>query len=570
MKVDIRPGSLIDEGADALIIGVAPDRELTGQAAAIDAQLDGALKAALNDSNFSGKIGATQVIPTLGRAKARRVVATGTGDAGTHNAANLSRAWGVAAKAARAAGAHTIVSDAPPADGLSVEKAFRAAAEGVRLALYRFLTYRTVNLPTGEIESVTFIDDRDEARAGVELGDAIGQGVCLARDLGNQPADVLYPDEFAVQAQQVALENDMSCVVYDRPALEKMGAGAIVAVGKGSERDPRMIHLTWKPSGESKGSIAFIGKGITFDTGGMNLKPTGGIESMKFDMCGGAAVLGAMSVVPSLNLPYTVHGIIAAAENMPSGTAYRPGDILHTLNGKTVEIISTDAEGRLVLADALTYASRQGIDAMIDLATLTGSSVVALGKQGTSVFSSDEGLAGEILAAADWNGEKMWRMPLWEEYHDLLKGDYADLKNSGGRWGGAIFAALFLREFTEGTAWAHLDIAGPAWADQETDLAPKGATGHAVRTLLTLLLNRAGQVNQEIRVLYLRGVHDGSTHGAPVFLSVRFCYWAELSRTQLSVSCRPSTIEVLGRQPSTCSARSFDRTLCLMSPGRSS
>ncbi len=231
-----------------------------------------------------------------------------------------------------------------------------------------------------------------------------------------------------MQAQQVALENDMSCVVYDRAALENMGAGAIVAVGKGSERDPRMIHLSWKPAGESKGSIAFVGKGITFDTGGMNLKPTGGIEAMKFDMCGGAAVLGAMSVVPSLNLPYTVHGIIAAAENMPSGTAYRPGDVLHTMNGKTVEIISTDAEGRLVLADALTYTARLGVDSMIDLATLTGSSVVALGKQGTSVFSTDDALATDILAAANWNGELMWRMPLWDEYQGLLKGDYADLQ----------------------------------------------------------------------------------------------------------------------------------------------
>ena len=385
----------------------------SGDAASIDARLEGALKAALSDSEFSGKVGTTQVIPTLGRLPARRVVVTGVGSEANRTAYDVTRAWGAAARAARSAGAHTIVSAAPPSNDSSVADTFRAAAEGARLALYRFLSFRTIDLPSSDVESVTFLDDRAEARQGVELGDAIAKGVCLARDLGNLPADVLYPDEFAVRAQQVALENDLSCAVYDRQALENMGAGAIVAVGKGSEHDPRMIHLTYKPSGESKGSIAFIGKGITFDTGGMNLKPTGGIESMKFDMCGGAAVLGAMSVVPSLNLPYTVNGVIAAAENMPSGTAYRPGDILRTMNGKTVEIISTDAEGRLVLADALTYCARLGVDAMIDLATLTGSSVVALGKQGTSVFSDDDRLANEILGAADQNGEKMWRMPLW-------------------------------------------------------------------------------------------------------------------------------------------------------------
>ncbi len=493
MKIQIEAGNVAEQQADAIVLGIAPGRQLTGDAAVLDTRLDGALKAALDDSAFNGKVGSTQVIPTLGRLAGRRIVVTGVGETSTQKAHEITRAWGLAARAARSAGARTIISAEPPTDGISVSNAFRAAAEGVRLSLYRFLSYRTIDLPSADVESFTFVDNREEARAGVELGDAIAKGVCRARDLGNQPADVLYPDEFAVQAQQVALENDMSCVVYDVPALEKMGAGAIVAVGKGSERDPRMIHLTWKPSGESKGSIAFVGKGITFDTGGMNLKPTGGIEAMKFDMCGGAAVLGAMSVVPSLNLPYTVHGIITAAENMPSGTAYRPGDILHTMNGKTVEIISTDAEGRLVLADALTYASRLGVDSMIDLATLTGSSIVALGKQGTSVFSTDDNLAQDILSAANTNGEMMWRMPLWEEYHDQLKGDYADLKNSGGRWGGAIFAALFLREFTEGTPWAHLDIAGPAWSDQETDLAPKGATGHAVRTLLSVLLNRAGR-----------------------------------------------------------------------------
>lgn len=491
MQVEIHTGKLVELTVDALVLAVAPGRVLEGDATALDGRLNGALKQALEDSDFDGKVGSALVIPTLGQIPAKRLVVTGIGDAKGRRARDVTRAWGRAARAARDAGARTVASTAPPIRGDDITESFRAATEGVVLALYRFIVYRTVDLPSKEVDSFTFLDDRTEAHAGVAIGNAIAQGTCLARDLGNMPPDILYPETLALRAQEIALANDLSCVIYDREALEKMGAGAIVAVGKGSERDPRLIHLTYRPRGESRGTIAFVGKGITFDTGGMSLKPGGGMEEMKFDMCGGAAVLGAMSAIPALDLPYTVHGVVAGAENMPSGTAYRPGDILHTLNGKTIEIISTDAEGRLVLADALTYTSRLGVDAMIDLATLTGAAIVALGDQGTAVFSSDDSLANEILDAARWNAELMWHMPLWDEYQKLLKGSYADLRNSGGRPGGAIFAAMFLQEFIEGTPWAHLDIAGPAWNTKETELAPAGATGHGVRTLLTLLLNRA-------------------------------------------------------------------------------
>ncbi|HVX30120.1 MAG TPA: leucyl aminopeptidase [Nitrolancea sp.] len=491
MQVEIQPGNVLEFAVDALILGVAPGRALEGVAATLDDRLNGALKQALDDSDFNGKVGSALVLPTLGQLPAKRLVVTGLGEASDRQARDLTHAWGRAARAARDAGARSVASVAPPTVGDGIVASFRAATEGAVLALYRFLAYRTVDLPSKEVDTFVFIDDQAEARQGVEIGNVIAQGVCVARDLGNMPADVLYPETLALRAQEIALANDLSCVIYDREALEKMGAGAIVAVGKGSDHDPRLIHLTYKPRGESRGTIAFVGKGITFDTGGMSLKPGGGMEEMKFDMCGGAAVLGAMSALPALNLPYTVHGIVAGAENMPSGTAYRPGDILHTLNGKTIEIVSTDAEGRLVLADALTYTSRLGVDAMIDLATLTGAAVVALGDQGTAVFSSDDSLAGEILDAAKWNAELMWHMPLWDEYQRLLKGSYADLRNSGSRPGGAIFAAMFLREFIEDTPWAHLDIAGPAWSTKETDLAPVGASGHGVRTLLTLLLNRA-------------------------------------------------------------------------------
>lgn len=487
MNFELRAGSLAGVEADAILVAAGPDGALPEPETAVDERLDGAIRQALADAGFSGDVGKTLVIPTLGMLAAKRLVVTGIGPEGTRTPASIRRAWGLAARAARDAGARSLASAPPPTGGSA---ALQAAVEGVQLSTYQFLEYRTSTDANRELETVTFLTDANEAQQAVKTGDRIASGVGLARDLGNYPPDSLYPARLADIASEMAKELGVECRVYDRAALEEMGAGAILAVGKGSEREPRLIHLIWRPEGESTGSVALVGKAITFDTGGINLKPSGSIETMKIDMAGGAAVLGAMSVVPSLGLPFTVHGVIASAENMMSGSAFRPSDILRTMNGKTIEIGNTDAEGRLVLADALTYAAREGAEAMIDLATLTGASVVALGNQGTSLFGSDQKLVDEILAAASTNGELMWQMPMWDEYQDLIKGDVADLKNSGARTGGAIFGALFLREFTEGIPWAHLDIAGPAWSDSVHDLGPKGATGYGVRTLLTFLQNR--------------------------------------------------------------------------------
>src|SRR5690606_38967550 len=286
-------------------------------------------------------------------------------------------------------------------------------------------------------------------------------------------------------------DNELEYKEFDEEQLKEMGAGAMVAVGMGSSHPPRLIHLTYTPSGESKGTIAFVGKGITFDTGGMSLKTVDGIVTMKTDMAGGAAVLGAMRALAGLDLPYTVHGVIAAAENMPSDTAFRPGDVLTALNGKTIEIISTDAEGRLVLADALVYAARQGAAEMIDLATLTGAKVVALGAPSVAVFSNDDAMAKDVVAAGDEAGELFWHMPLWKELKKQINSDIADMKNSGGRGGGSITAALLLAEFAEGTKWAHLAIAGAATSDSATGYRVKGATGVGVRALINYLEAKA-------------------------------------------------------------------------------
>lgn len=491
MEIGLLPAVDIEREVNALVIPVRPGPELDPVGTEVDARLSGALTAALSDAAFSGTVGKSMVVPTLGRLPVRRVVLTGVGG-DSPTADEVRRAWAVGARAARDAGARSVVSAPPPTSDLGEERAYRAAVEGVRLGLYDFLEYRTMDRPERQVERFDIVGESDPARRGLAAGEAVAAAVSLARDLVNQPADAVYPERLAAIAQDIAPTAGLECVVHDPAALEEMGAGATLAVGKGSERGPRLIHLTYRPSGTSLGTIGLVGKAITFDTGGVNLKPTGsGLEHMKSDMAGGAAVLATMSALAALEVPFTVHGVIAAAENMLSGSAFRPGDVLRAMNGKTIEVISTDAEGRLVLADALTYTARQGAEVLIDLATLTGAAVVALGQQGTALYGTDQALVDDLVAATAWSGEKLWPMPLWDEYRELIRGDVADLKNSGGRWGGSITAALFLREFTEGLPWAHLDIAGPAWAEKVTDYAGKGGTGHGVSTLLAFLEQRA-------------------------------------------------------------------------------
>lgn len=487
MQFKLDTGTLADQEVDALIIPVAKDRTMTPEGAEVNRRLDGALEQALTAADFAGDVGKTVVLSTLGRLPAQWLVATGTGAADTRSADDIRRAWGAAARGARDAGATTIAGPPPTASGLTTEIAHRVAVEGILLASYRFLEYRTQNLPEREIHEVTFTGSGQDAKRGIDLGEKIANGVILARNLGNQPPDILYPERLAEIARDVADRTGLECRIFDRAALEKLGAAGIIQVGKGSAHEPVMIHLTYHPKGEARGTIGLVGKAITFDSGGLNLKPTDSMETMKIDKAGGCAVLGVMSIVSALDLPFVVHGVIPSAENMPGGSAYHPSDVFSALNGKTIEVANTDAEGRLILADALTYTARQGAEVMIDLATLTGACMVALGRDAAGVFGTDQGLVDTLLASGTWSGELMWQLPLWKEYLDLIKGDVADLKNSGGRWAGAITAALFLQEFTENVPWAHLDIAGPAWAEKVTTSSEKGATGFGVNTMIRFL-----------------------------------------------------------------------------------
>jgi leucyl aminopeptidase len=491
MKIEAVTGSLLDQQADSILITVGSDNQLYEGATEIDQAFDGQLQSALQSLGFTGKAGAVTVLPSLGRLSAERIVVAGLGDASELTIDKLRSTWGTAARKAREAGAKSVASTTPPltfgAAGL------RAAVEGTRLGLYQHLLYRSDSEKHSEIEKFTFAAADAEATQAIEAGSHLATGISLARDLVNAPGLDLYPERLAGRAWEIADEFGLECTVYDRAALVEMGAGAIVGVGQGSEREPRLIHLVYRPKGESKGVAGFVGKAITFDTGGVNLKPADGMRNMKMDMAGGAAVIGAMRAIAEIEPPFTVHGVIAAAENMPSHSSFRPGDVLKTLSGKTVEITNTDAEGRLVLADALTFTARQGAEFMIDLATLTGASVVAVGNAAASLYGTDDTLANDVLQAAEFSGERMWRMPLWDDYRKDLDSDIADIVNSGNRDGGAIKAALFLREFTHDVPWVHLDIAGPAWSSKEEGYRVKCGTGYGTHTLVTLLEQRANE-----------------------------------------------------------------------------
>ncbi|HEV2106904.1 MAG TPA: leucyl aminopeptidase [Thermomicrobiales bacterium] len=502
MDVTFQSGEPLTHAVDALVVPVTrtgDGPEVGGLAAEAAAKLGGELKTLIADARFTAKIGSTLRVPTLGNLPARHLILTGIGYPARLDADRVRRAWAAAALAARQSGAKTVASALPPAAGaLDGPASLLAAAEGIRLATYRFTKYygaaRKDDPVPAAVDRWTFVSDGVEANvaaAALDQAAAIAAGVSLARDLVNEPASVINPVSMADIAREVAKDAGLEITVLGPEELGKLGAGAMLAVGKGSATPPQLIHLTYRPSGANTGKddrvIGLIGKAITFDTGGYSIKTHEGMLEMKVDMSGGAAVLGAMAALAAVGCPYVVHGVICAAENMISDKAFRPGDILTASNGVTIEVHSTDAEGRLVLADGLVYTARQGATELIDLATLTGAAVVALGNGTTALFASDDDLAAALLDAASEAGESTWRMPLTKGMEEQIRGHIGDLKNTGGRPGGAITAALFLQHFREGLPWAHLDIAGTASASKARGYIPKGATGTGVRTLLTYL-----------------------------------------------------------------------------------
>lgn len=484
LKLKLTSGDPTTSRADALGI-VCFQGEEPMALAALDEAFSGAFSVHLKTAEFSGKLGQLVELPTLGRIAAPRLLLVGVGPRGEGEGPRLASALATVVRGSLGTSPSAISVVLPKDVG-----SFRCVAEGVVLGAYRFTKYLTgERRPKRELERVDIFAQGKVGQAekdGLELGQAIAEAVCVARDAVNEPPNVLYPESFAELCRQVAKQGKLKLKVLDEKGLRAAGHGLHVAVGQGSAHGPHLMHLTYAPK-NPKRRIVFVGKGVTFDSGGLCIKPMQGMADMKTDMAGAAAVLGLMQAVAAVGPDVEVHGIIGAAENMPDGNAYRPADVLSSLSGKTVEIINTDAEGRLVLADALTYAARLEPDAIVDAATLTGATLVSLGQPYSAFFSNSDELASAMEKAAREAGESFWRMPLIEELSQQLKSDIADYKHVGDRFGGAISAALFLREFVDGIPWIHCDIPGAVYGDRPSGVYPKGGTGHAVMTFLRLV-----------------------------------------------------------------------------------
>jgi leucyl aminopeptidase len=469
---------------------------------AIDRALEGLLGRLATDEQFKGKKGQSLQLHTHGRIGAQRVLLVGGGARRDFQAPDLRGFSARAVKAGGAASAKSVAVALPYGEGGVQERAAQFLAEGALLGRYKFDRYLTGDKKQKEtietLQVVVSSDNVDAARAepirrGLARGERVAAAVARARDLINEPAAAMTPTKMAEVAKQIAKEHDLDAKVLGPKECEKLGMGMFLAVARGSDEEPRFIHLAYHPAakGKAKKKIALIGKGVTFDSGGLSLKPSAGMEDMKVDMSGAAAVLAAIGVLAELGAPYEIHAIAACTENMPSGKSYKLGDVLQSMSGKTVEINNTDAEGRLTLGDAITYALREvKPDEIFDFATLTGACMVALGPHTAGVMSNDNSLIERWLGAARLAGEEMWHLPLPERLKEQLKSEVADMRNTGDRYGGALTAGLFLREFVGETPWVHVDIAGPATSDKEFGHLGKGGTGFAVATMVEYLAAR--------------------------------------------------------------------------------
>jgi len=443
----------------------------------------------VSGGDFGGKAGETVLL--YGQSgPAPRLMFVGLGERDLFTLEKLRRAAATVARRARAVKLQSAAFSLPVLPDTATREIARTVAEGARLGLYRFDRHKSA-ADDQDLETFWLVADEgalDEATEGTELGAKVAGGTVLARDLANEPSNVATPEYLAERARAIVDEYGMELEVLDRAGIEEEGLTGLAVVGRSATNEPRFIVLEHRRGGDSA-PVVLVGKAVTFDSGGISIKPSAGMEDMKFDMSGGAAVLGAMEAAGALDLPLNIVAIVPATENLPGGDAFRPGDVLQMHSGKTVEVVTTDAEGRLILADALSYARRYEPSAVVDCATLTGACVVALGAHASGLMGNDEDLVAELEAAGETTGEKAWPLPLFEEYKEQIKGDTADIKNSGGRGGGALTAGAFLKEFAD-YPWAHLDIAGTAYGKKGNAYTTKGATGVPARLLVEFLLGR--------------------------------------------------------------------------------
>ncbi len=475
---------------DALAIGLFEDADkiLTGDMAYLNEKLSGTLSELIEETEFKGKANSSASTRVGSKKAIRKIIIVGLGKSEELKLETIRQAAANCGRLAKKQRCKTLGISLPICQDANATAA--AIAEGVELALHQDNRFKSKVEDQGpDVEQVELIGlaGSDEAIATARQ---ICSGVILARELVAAPANSCTPITMAETAEALAQEFGLDLEILEKEDCEKLGMGAFLGVAQASDIPPKFIHITYKPEGTSRRKLAIVGKGLTFDSGGLNLKPSGsGIEMMKTDMGGAGTTFGAVKAIAQLKPDVEVHFISAVTENMVSGHAMHPGDFLTASNGKTIEVNNTDAEGRLTLADALVFADKLGVDAIVDLATLTGACVVALGNDISGLWSPNDDLAGELMTAAESAGEKMWRMPLEEKYFEGLKAMHADMKNTGPRPGGAITAALFLKQFVKDTAWAHLDVAGPVWIDAENGYNNAGATGYGVRTLVNWVLS---------------------------------------------------------------------------------
>ena len=498
MEIKVQAGDISAVAADAIVVnlfeGVTAPGGGTG---AVDAAMGGALSDLIASGDLRGKAGETALVHTLGRLPSPRVVVLGLGKQDEFDVDKVRSLSGDLARYLRRLRVKhvAVLCHGAGIGGLPAEDCAAAIAEGTLLGSYRFMRHKKADDET-DIETLTIVEhDASKVGAlerGVERGLIMAEQTNLCRDLANEPANFLTPTEMADRAQAMAAETGLACEVYGPDWLREKGMGGVLGVAAGSAQEPRFIVMRYNGAGDDR-PVALVGKGVTFDTGGISIKPAAGMWEMKGDMSGGASVIAAMGAIGRLRPPVNVIGIVPATENMPSGTATKPGDVLVTSIGKTIEVDNTDAEGRLILSDALAFAVEQNAVAIIDVATLTGAISIALGNVAMGAMTNDAALMDRVRRAAAAAGEKVWELPMWEEYREQIKSDVADMKNTGGRGAGSITAAMLLREFVAETPWVHLDIAGVDIYERDKGIIVKGASGIPVRTLVNLVLQAASE-----------------------------------------------------------------------------
>jgi leucyl aminopeptidase len=505
MEVQTSAGRYQEQDVQALAVAVFKDEKADeGILKELDEAAGGVLRSVVESEELKGKEGETVYVHLAGGGglRARRLLLIGVGERDNYKPAQVSQMAGTAARFLRGKNVKTI-GLATRAD-VDAEKMAAAAAEGATIGLFDPDKYRTVEKEERSIERLVIISDGADEEAlkrGAERGRIIGESVNFTRDMANEPGAYMTPTNMAERAREIAEEFGLNVDVLDEARMEQEGMGALLSVSRGSEEDAKLIILKYTPREPSpqgeENLLAFVGKGITFDSGGISLKPGENMELMKYDMTGGATVIGAMRAIAQLKPSIPVLGVVPASENLPSGKATKPGDVVKAMSGKTIEIINTDAEGRLVLSDAICYAKKLGAKRILDMATLTGAVSIALGDVNTAILGTDQEFIDEVITAGKEVGEKFWQLPLDKEYTRQIKSDIADIKNVGGRKAGTITAAAFLKEFADGVTWAHLDIAGTAWGDEAKPYRAKGPTGVAVRTLVEIVSRAAASESGE-------------------------------------------------------------------------